>query len=523
MNGMVNNRNYYTVYGVLEYAANVYGNKEALCDLKTRFSFSQIKRDADQLAAALTKRGFKKGDRLAVSVPNWYETVVIFFAAAKIGVTLVPFNPKYKAHEVNHILRNSEPRAAIVSEEFERNIGIKEVLLMVPDIITVRFNWGDLPSYQDLMSDALTVTAEAEIAVNNDIFCILYTSGTTGVPKGVMIPHRSVVQSANVLGEEQYWSENDVLILSSPLFHIFGMAVNLFCAIFAGTRIVLLEKFNPQEILHLIEQEKVTILNGVPTMFIKLLEREDFTSYNLSSLRTGVVGASPIPASKVKEIRDRLGINLCQSFGITETVSVTLTPYHDNESNITETLGKPLPGVEIRIVDDHRQSLPACEKGEIAIKSFGTMKGYYKLPEQTAVVIDHEGWYYTGDLGQLDDQGYLKFIGRKKEMIIRGGFNVYPQEIEAVLAKHPKVVDSAVIGLPDETLGEIVCAVIQLKSGIKSTEEEIKSYLKEHIAIYKVPGKVIFTEKFPVTASGKIMKLRLREEIGNRVSKAVQN
>lgn len=263
------------------------------------------------------------------------------------------------------------------------------------------------------MNEEITETAEAEIDVNNDIFCILYTSGTTGVPKGVMIPHRSVVQSANVMGEELYWSENDVLILPSPLFHIFGMAVNLFCAIFAGTRIVLLEKFNPQEILQLIEQEKVTILNGVPTMFIKLLEA-DIARYDISSLRTGVVGASPIPASKVKEIRDRLGINLCQSFGITETVSVTLTPYDDCEKNITETLGKPLPGVVLRIVDEGRQTLPSGETGEIAIQSFGTMKGYYKLPEQTSAVIDHMGWYFSGDLGILDDQGNLKFIGRKK-------------------------------------------------------------------------------------------------------------
>ncbi|MDR4946788.1 class I adenylate-forming enzyme family protein [Neobacillus cucumis] len=519
---MVKDRNYYSVYGILEDAATKYGNKEALFDLKSRFTFSQIKSDADRFAAALTRRGFKKGDRIAVSMPNWYEIVVIYFAAAKIGATLVPFNPKYKAHEVNHILRNSEPRAAIVSEEFERNIGIKEALFLVPEIFTVRFHWGELPSYQDLMNEEITETAEAEIDVNNDIFCILYTSGTTGVPKGVMIPHRSVVQSANVMGEELYWSENDVLILPSPLFHIFGMAVNLFCAIFAGTRIVLLEKFNPQEILQLIEQEKVTILNGVPTMFIKLLEA-DIARYDISSLRTGVVGASPIPASKVKEIRDRLGINLCQSFGITETVSVTLTPYDDCEKNITETLGKPLPGVVLRIVDEGRQTLPSGETGEIAIQSFGTMKGYYKLPEQTSAVIDHMGWYFSGDLGILDDQGNLKFIGRKKELIIRGGFNIYPQEIEAVLAKHPKIVDSAVIGLPDETLGEIVCAVVQLKNGELSTEEEIKTYLKEQIAIYKVPGKVIFTDKFPVTASGKIMKLKLREEIGNRVSKTIQN
>jgi fatty-acyl-CoA synthase len=520
---MVNDRNLFTVYGILEHAAKVYGENEAVFDLNSRITFTQIKSDADKLAAAFVGRGIKKADRIAVSVPNWYEIIVIYFAAAKIGAVLVPFNPKYKAHEVSHILRNSEPKALIATEEFEKNFGFKEAHYFVPQIITVRTKWKDFPSYNDLLKDETGEISQENIDVNNDIFCILYTSGTTGVPKGVMVTHRSVVQSANVMGVELRCSENDVLILPSPLFHIFGMAVNLFNAFFTNTRIILLEKFKPQEILSLIEQEKVTILNGVPTMFIKLLETQDFDSYDLSSLRTGVVGASPIPATKVKEIRDRLGINLCQSFGITETVSVTLTPYDDVEKNITETLGKPLPGVKLKIVDDNRVSLPNGEKGEIAIHSFGTMKGYYGLPEQTNAVLDHEGWYYTGDLGMLDDQGNLKFIGRKKEMIIRGGFNIYPQEIEAVLSKHPKVVESAVVGLPDETLGEIVCAVVQLKSGKESSEDEMKSYLKEHVANYKVPTKIIFTDKFPVTASGKIQKLKLREEITAEKSPSIKN
>ncbi|MEH7120849.1 class I adenylate-forming enzyme family protein [Neobacillus vireti] len=521
---MVNNRNHFTVYGILEHAAKNFGEKEAVFDLNRRITFSQMKADVDKLATAFVRRGIIKGDRIAVSVPNWYETIVIFFAAAKIGAVLVPFNPKYKAHEVSHILRNSEPKALITTEEFENNFGFNEALYFVPKIITVRSIWNNSPSIDDLLNeDGLENSQKEEIDVNNDLFCILYTSGTTGVPKGVMITHRSVVQSANVMGIELRCSENDVLILPSPLFHIFGMAVNLFNAAFTGTRIVLIEKFNPSEILSLIEQEKVTILHGVPTMFIKLLETQGFDRYNLSSLRTGVVGASPIPATKVKEIRDRMGINLCQSFGITETVSVTLTPYDDEEKNIIETLGKPLPGVKLKIVDDKRMPLPPGEKGEIAIHSFGTMKGYYKLPEQTAAVFDHEGWYYTGDLGILDDLGNLKFIGRKKEIIIRGGFNIYPQEIEAVLSKHPKVVESAVIGIPHETLGEIVCAVIQLKDGKECTEEDMKNYLKEQMANYKVPQKVIFTDKFPVTASGKIQKLRLREEIAAKTSPTIKS
>ena len=230
-------------------------------------------------------------------------------------------------------------------------------------------------------------------------------------------------------------------------------------------------------------------------------------------LRAGIVGASPIPASKVKEIRDRFGMNFCQSFGITEATSVTLTPYDDDEKNMTETLGKALPGVELKIVDDDRKSLPFGEVGEIAVKGIGVMKGYYKMPEQTEEVLDSEGWYYTGDLGTLDEKGYLRFVGRKKEVIIRGGLNIYPQEIEAVLAKHPKVMDVAIIGLPDPVFGEVVCAVIQLKEGKECTEEEVIDYLKKQIANYKLPSKVEFTKEFPLTPSGKLQKMKLRERI----------
>lgn len=515
------NPNLLSVYGLLEMADKAFSNKEAIYDLKRRIAFSEIKRDADKLAAALAKRGINKGDRVAIALPNWYETIVVFFAVAKIGATLVPFNPMYKAYEVHFILKNSEPTAVFVTEEFRKNNHLKELLFDVPIVISVRFEGNDFIPYQQLVAESQTELEQTSIDAQNDVFCILYTSGTTGVPKGVMITHQAIVKSALTLATELKYTENDVLILPSPLFHIFGMAVNLFCAVSFGSRIVLLERFQPQEVLSLIEQEQVSILNGVPTMFIKLLETENFDDFNLASLRTGIVGASPIPASKVKEIRDRLGINLCQSFGITETVTVTMTPYEDEERNITETLGKPIPGVELKIVDENRITLPAGETGEIAIKGFGTMKGYYQLPEQTATVLDNDGWFYSGDLGVLNEKGYLTFVGRKKEMIIRGGFNIYPGEIEAVLAKHPKVVESAVIGLPDQTLGEIVCAIIKLKSRNVCTEEEVISYLKEHIAIFKVPQMVIFTDAFPVTASGKIQKLKLREEIGANISRTI--
>jgi acyl-CoA synthetase (AMP-forming)/AMP-acid ligase II len=512
-------QNAMTVYGLLERAAASFGNKEALYDLQSRISYQQMKSDVDRLAAILKERGIGKADRIAVSLPNWYETAVLFFAIAKVGAVLVPFNPKYKSHEVEYILGNSKPKAVFVSEEFTRNIEIREALSLVPLIISVKFVREGLEFYEDLVNGIDVEVSEADIDVNNDLFCILYTSGTTGVPKGAMLTHRAVVQSAHTVAGELRCTEEDTFVISAPLFHIFGLACNLLCGISVGARLVLQEKFQPRETLQLIEKEKVTIHQGVPTMFLKELEVEDFDRFDLSTLRTGMVGSAPIPPNKVKEVRDRMGFNLCQSFGISEAATLTFTPYDDEESNILETLGKAIPGVEMKIVDSNRIPIPPGEVGEIAIKSFGMMKGYYQMPEQTNQVLDAFGWFYTGDLGTIDEQGYLRFVGRQKELIIRGGFNIYPQEIEAVLTKNPKIVEAAVVGLPDEVLGEVVCVVVKLKEGYESTEEEIKMYLKEQIATYKVPEKVVFVDRFPVTASGKIQKLKLRDQVAANISR----
>lgn len=518
---MEKDQNLLSVYELLEHVVSAYGEKEAIYDLSKRITYQQLKSDADCLVVALKRLGISKADRIAVSLPNWYETVVIYFAAAKVGAVVIPFNPKYKSHEIEYILKNSAPNLLIAAEEFEQNFGFEKAFNMVQTVVTVRFQQGNLYSYEELIRSVRTEIEPADIDVNNDLFCILYTSGTTGTPKGVMVTHRAVVQSAQTIGRELLCTQDDVFIISAPLFHIFGMAINMLCAIAVGARIILQEKFHPRETLGLIAKEKVTIQQGVPTMFIKELELEDFGHYDLSTLRAGLVGAAPIPAKKVKEIRERMGINLCQSFGITETVSVTMTSCDDTEQNITETLGRAIPGVTLKIVDENRALLPPGEVGEIAVKGFGVMKGYYNMPEQTEQVLDKENWFYTGDLGTLDNEGYLRFVGRKKEMIIRGGLNVYPQEIEAVLMKHPKVIEAAVVGLPDKVLGEVVCAVIRLKNGEVSSEEEIKSYLKERMAIYKIPAKVIFTDEFPVTASGKIQKLKLRDQVASNISPTV--
>lgn len=515
---MTKNINCFTVYQLLSQAELLHRNKEAIYDLTQRVTYGQLKQDSDRMAAAFCELGLNKGDRIAVALPNWLETAVVFFAVAKIGAILVPFNPSYKAHEVQYIINHAKPKALIISDKFDLP-AMKDLQSSIESIITVRSQQQGAHSYQELLNRELAESVEAELD-EDDVYCLLYTSGTTGTPKGVMITHRGVIQSAKTIAGELQCTKEDIFLIAAPLFHIFGMVCNLFTGMFAGARMVFKDKYHPREMLELIEKEQVTIQQGVPTMFLKELEVADFDTFDLSTLRAGMVGASPIAPDKMKEVRDRFSMNLCQSFGITETCTVTITPYNDEEQNIISSLGKPIPGVRLKIVDEQRKELPAGEIGEIAIHSFGTMKGYYRMPEETARVIDDEGWFYTGDLGKLDAEGYLYFVGRAKEMIIRGGYNIYPQEIEEVLTKHPAVSSSAVIGVPDELLGEVPCAVVQLKEGCVCTDEELKGYLKEQIANYKVPDKIVFTENFPVTASGKIKKMKLKEQLISTMSSA---
>lgn len=500
-----------TIYQLLKSATKEEPNKEAIFDLNKRWTFEQLLADVDHLANILNKKGIQKGDRIASSLPNWYETALLIFATAKIGAILVPFNPLYQVDEATHILKDSQPKMFFTTDLLGKD-SLDILFQYTSELIVVQGEVTGYETFSSLADEEAPTVQEIEIDVMNDTYCILYTSGTTGAPKGVMIPHRSLVQSGLTIAEELYCNKYDVYITAAPLFHIFGMACNLFSAVARCSKTVLIERYSPELMLETIEQEKVTIHQGVPTMFLKELEVEDFKKYDVSSLRAGIVGAAPITPDQMRKIRTKLGMNLCQSYGTTETGSVTMTPYDDREDNIVTTLGKPIPGVKIKIVDKNRSPLPVNEVGEIAIHSFGTMKGYYNLSEETNEVIDGDGWFYTGDLGRLDKEGNLCFSGREKELIIRGGFNIYPQEIEEILLKIPEITDSAVIGLPDDILGERVCAVVKTQNQ-NITKEGILEYVAQHVSVYKVPQEVVFVDDFPMTPSGKIQKNILKKEI----------
>jgi len=501
-----------SVSQLLEKAAGENPDREALYDGQRRITYFELEQEAKRLAHALTVWGLKKGDRVSVSLPNWPETVILYFALAKIGAILVPFNPLYRLHEVRHILNDSGARMLFVSETFEQNIGLDAIPASVEAVVTVRFNKDDFAVFDDLISKGdPNIFVPAAIDPDDDVYCVLYTSGTTSTPKGAMLTHRNITMAGIAVGAVHLCTSSDVFLVAAPIFHVFGLCPNLMAAVSCQAKMVLMDKYHPQKALELIQAEKVTVHHAVPTMLIKELNEPNIASYDLSSLRTGLTAGSACPMETLKAVKEIMKMRVSTGFGLTEAPSIMNTLYDDDDKLILETVGKALPGTEIRIVNERRETLPFGEVGEIACRGPTVMKGYYNNPEKTAEVLDEDGWFYTGDLGTMDENGYVRFVGRIKEVIIRGGFNIYPREIEELLYGHPKVLEAAVIGVPDQVLGEKVCAVIRLKEGAEATKEEILSYLEPLLARYKLPEHVEFVESFPMTGSGKIQKHVLRE------------
>lgn len=508
-----------TVPELLKSASLQVPNREAIFDLSRRLTYRELDEESDHLASSLAALGIQKGDRVGVCLPNWHETVIIYFAVAKVGAVLVPFNPKYRIHEAQHIIGDTAPKILFVCEDFDQSIGIDTISYMVEEIITVRFKKDNAVPLEKLVERRDNLLPNVEIDSIHDLFCILYTSGSTGLPKGAMITHQTIVLSGVSISTELNMLPIDVHLVVAPIFHIFAMGgPGLMGAIASQGKMVLQPKYSPKEALELIEKEKVTVHNAVPTMYNLELNHPGFDSFDLSSLKIGITGGAPCPEDTLKDIKQKMEMKICVSYGLSEVGSITLTKQDDEDQRILETIGKAIPGTEIKIVNDERKPVPLGEVGEIACKGFGIFKGYYKAPEKTDEVYDAEGWFYTGDLGTMDSYGYITFIGRKKEMIIRGGYNIYPREIEEILYSHPKVAEVAVMGVPDAVMGEIVYAVIKIKANQLLTSEEIQGYLKNYIANYKIPSEVLFVEELPLTSSGKIQKLVLKDIITKKMN-----
>jgi fatty-acyl-CoA synthase len=357
--------------------------------------------------------------------------------------------------------------------------------------------------------------AEAKIDPENDLAFLMYTSGTTGKPKGAMITYANFVKTTQVAAAPFGFTPADVFLVLVPATHIIG----LFClnsAFFSHATVVLVDIFKTEPVLQIVEQEKITVQYAVPTVFT--LELAGADKYDISSLRTGLIAGALVPAELVRRLIDR-GVVVHNQFGMTETSGgLTGARAEDDFVARTETVGRPMPGVQVKFVDDHRCAVACGQVGELAVKSHGLMKGYYKQPEATAAAIDADGWFYTGDLGYEDERGYLRIVGRKKDMIIRGGYNIYPREIEDFLFKCPGVQEASIIGVPDPVLGEKTCACVRIAPGARLTESEIKDFCRGKVADYKVPDYVRFVEVFPQTATGKIYKVQLKEEVSKTIA-----
>ncbi|MGI6778187.1 MAG: AMP-binding protein [Acetivibrionales bacterium] len=497
-------------------------------------------RDLCNIAAkGFMAMGIKKGDHVAIWATNYPEWIITQFATAKIGAVLVTVNTNYKKFELEYLLRQSDSNTLILIEGFKDSNYVSILNELCPELkhsapgkLNSRslpylknviyigdreypgmFNWNDLYKLAEQVTDEELEARQKSLDIH-DVINMQYTSGTTGFPKGVMLTHYNIVNNGKSIGDRMNLTHKDKLCLPVPLFHCFGCVLGVMACVTHGTTIVPVEYFSPLKVLEAIEKEECTGIHGVPTMFIAMLEHPDFKKFKFSKLRTGIMAGSPCPIKVMKQVVDIMGASeITIAYGLTEASPVCAQTSVDDSIEVrVSTVGKALPFMEAKIVDpETKKELPHGVPGEFIVKGYNVMKGYYKMAEATSQVIDEDGWLHTGDLATMDKDGYFKITGRIKDMIIRGGENIYPKEIEEFLYTHPAVKDVQVIGVPSKQYGEEIMACIILKEDHTITEEEVKEFVKANMARHKTPKYVKFVESFPLTASGKIQKYRLRE------------
>jgi fatty-acyl-CoA synthase len=532
-----------TVGGLLNLVAERRPDDDALVypDRDLRHSYREFKDVVEECARALMALGLRKGDHVAVWGQNVPEWVILQFATGKMGAVLVTVNPAYKAQELKYVLDQSDAAALFLTSGVKDADFVEILGQAVPELAetadgelsveelphlghVVLMGEGDrrgLPimTFEEFVERGTEVTSE-ELDERQDsldadeVINMQYTSGTTGFPKGVQLTHANIVKNAFYIGECMELGPEDRVCIPVPFFHCFGCVLGTLNTVTHEGTMVPVEQFDPEMVLQAVHKESCTAVLGVPTMFIAELEHPDFEEYDTSSLRTGIMAGSPCPMEVMKQVVDVMGASeITIAYGQTESSPViTQTRTEDPLELRVSTVGRVLPETEVRIVDvDTGEDCDPGEQGELWTRGYLVMKGYYKMEDKTREVIDEDGWLHTGDLAVMDENGYVRITGRAKDMIIRGGENVYPREIEEFLYTHPDVSDVQVYGVPDEKYGEQVAAAIKRRQGSDLTEEDVKEFCRKNIARYKVPFYVDFVEEYPMTASGKIQKYKLRE------------
>ncbi len=448
-----------------------------------------------QVAGLLTAAGIGPGDRVGIMLPNVPEFAVVYFGALRVGGIVVPMNPLLRAREVAHYLGDSGAKAVFTSP-----FSVEEVRAGAPGSTAVTVVDG---GFSDLVAAARPLR-EVAARDDDDTAVILYTSGTTGRPKGAELTHGNLLSNARVTSTDLVQiTPDDVLFGGLPLFHCFGQTCGLNAALLNGASVSLLARFDPRTAFDLAREHGVTVLEGVPTMFAALAGLDEVTA--LPRLRLAVSGGAALPVEVLRRFESRFGCTVLEGYGLSETSPVA-SFNHPGRPRKVGSIGQPVSGVEMAVVDDDGKPVPVGEVGEIAVRGDNVMKGYWNAPEATAAVLSADGWLRTGDMGRQDDDGYFFIVDRKKDLIIRGGYNVYPREIEEVLYEHPAVAEAAVIGIPHPTHGEEVGAVVVLRPGAEATADELRSYVRERVAAYKYPRQVWLADALPKGPTGKILK-----------------
>ena len=487
-----------------------------------RQSWTEFNTSVDAVAKGLMAYGIEKGDRVGMSSPNYAEWVYVQFATAKIGAIQVNINPAYRTSELEYAMNQSGCKMLITRTEYLTSAYqdmVEQVRPNCADLEHVVYfdtsEWADLVAAGQSVSDQ-DLSARMALLDPNDAINIQYTSGTTGFPKGATLSHRAILNDAKFVGMMCDYDETDRVAIPVPFYHCFGMVMgNLSCAVFGAAMIIPCPTFDPAAVLRVVEAERCTSLYGVPTMFIAELGHPDLESRDLTSLRTGIMAGSPCPIEVMRQVIQDMNMSeVTIAYGQTETSPVsTQTRTTDSVEVRVTTVGQVLPHVEAKIVDpDTGETVERGCEGEYCTRGFHVMNGYWEDPEKTADAIDADGWMHSGDLAVMDDHGYVNIVGRIKDMIIRGGENVYPREIEEFLYSHPAVADAQVIGVPSAKYGEEIMAWVQLGEGQSATDDEIKEFCKGKIAHFKIPRYISFVNDFPMTVTGKIRKAEMREK-----------
>jgi len=537
-----------TIGSFLSTISEKHGDREALVVpfQNVRMTYRELYREAERFAAGLKKMGLQPGDRIAILSQNNAEWVIAQFGTAIAGLILITVNPSYRLSELEHALSKSGCRAIIATPSLKTTNFMEMLERLAPQLFKLDSNEeaSRLPSLEFLIviggdqnkskvgvpfydvartagdEDLTSLRKQCADLQFDDPINVQFTSGTTGLPKGATLTHHGILNSGFFVGERMGFTERDRLCIPLPLFHTFGMVLGVLACVTHGATVVLPgELFDALEVLKVVESEKCTALHGVPTMFIAELEHPRFKEFDLSSLRTGMMAGAPCPLELMQRVTTEMQLTeITIGFGMTEaSPTVTQTDKDDPIERRVGTVGRVAPHVEIKIVDNAGRVVPPGQSGELLARGYNIMRGYWNDDAQTDAAIDSAGWMHTGDLAVMDEDGYFQIVGRIKDMVIRGGENIYPAEIEAFLYKNPKVETVQVFGVPDQKYGEELCAWISLKAGQTSSEEEMRDFCKGQIAHYKIPKLVVFVDSFPMTATGKIQKFAMRDTMIERM------